>query len=110
MKQYAIIFESFRVRSLMVKQFSDKEQSDGSIPSAPTLEALYKTKFWNRDSYVRLNSLFEPCTNSTEKARSKNRRTDKLWSLSSTVERFVYIEDVGGSNPSATTKCRGFLP
>ncbi|VVA43671.1 hypothetical protein CANDROIZ_210003 [Candidatus Roizmanbacteria bacterium] len=27
-----------RVRSLMVKQFSDKEQSDGSIPSAPTLE------------------------------------------------------------------------
>ena len=24
----------------MVKQFSDKEQTDGSIPSTPTLEAL----------------------------------------------------------------------
>lgn len=26
------------------------------------------------------------------------------WTRSSTVERFVYIEDVGGSNPSGSTK------
>ena len=66
----------------------------------PTLEALYnlyKTKFWNRDSYVRLNSLFETCTNSTEKARSKNRRTDKLRTLSS-VGRALRLH----------RKCRGF--
>ncbi len=61
----------------MVKQFSDKEQSDGSIPSAPTLELPNDIKTRTR---------------------------------SSTVERFVYIEDVGGSNPSESTKCRGFLP
>ncbi len=83
----------------MVKQFSDKEQSDGSIPSAPTLEALYKTKFWNRDSYVRLNSLFEPCTNSTEKAKSKNRRTHRPRTLSS-VGRAPRLHRVG----------RGFEP
>ncbi len=55
-------------------------------------------------------------------------RREERWlvrSLSSTVERFVYIEDVGGSNPSKSTKlrqspvrrgvalhrkCRGFEP
>ena len=51
--------------------------------------------------------------------------SDFDWTCSSTVERFVYIEDVGGSNPSKSTKlrqspvrrgvalhrkCRGFEP
>ena len=81
----------------MVKHISDKDETDSPILSSPTLEALYKTKFWNRDFYVRLNSLFETCTNSTEKARSKNRRTDKLRTLSS-VGRALRLH----------RKCRGF--
>lgn len=45
-------------RSLMVKHFSDKEESDSSILSAPTLESVNEERVVT-DSYVLLNSLFE---------------------------------------------------
>ncbi len=58
----------------MVKQFSDKEQSESPILSTPTL----------------------PRRSFSEGGLPRTR--------SSTVERFVYIEDVGGSNPSGSTR------
>ncbi len=68
----------------MVKQFSDKEQSESSILSTPTLLFLF----------------FEE---KIEGGLIKPFSLKLFWPLSSTVERFVYIEDVRGSSPLGST-------
>ena len=54
---------------------------------APPLESVSELFVYKlTDSYVLLNSLFEPCSNRTEKARSKNRRK-KNWRHARVVDR-----------------------